>query len=136
MFGKKKKEQNSITMNPNFDQDSDLEGDMVSQAFGMPQNQQPQVQYQPTIPVQSIQALPVQPIRQAIPQQPPFQQPQYQYQAPQVMQPQAQPQFQQQVQQVKSSNARIVRSEMGDKGFYYLVESTNHFSLGDININQ
>ena len=117
MFGRKKEIKEAITMNPTFEQDQDLEGDIINNAFGvsqMPQvqpvqnvQQVPQVQYQPVMPVQQMQ----QPM-------------------------QMQPVQQQRIQNIQPrANSKIIKTEIGEK-YYYLIESNELFSLGDCYLAQ
>ena len=119
MFGRKKEIKEAITMNPTFEQDQDLEGDIINNAFGvsqMPQvpvqnvQQVPQVQYQPVMPVQTMQQVQPMPIQQMQP-----------VQRVQNIQPRA--------------NSKIIKTEIGEK-YYYLIESNELFSLGDCYLAQ
>jgi hypothetical protein len=121
MFGKKKKENNSINMNESYTDNSDIPDEMVQQIYRQPQqNQQPMNQpvYQNPLQLQQVQT---QPIQNSM-----F--PQYQ-QYPQNQQ------IQQPVQ--KPRTAIIVKSEIQENGEILFTGVANyHINLGICRLEQ
>jgi len=121
MFGRKKKENNSMVMQPNFQNDEYENPDMINKAF----NYQNQNQV-PNVPNEYRN------MNQPYPRQVPNQNQGFQNQMNQT------PQVQQ-VQQVQQPQlqARILRIEISEQGTYYhLVEANYQLKLGDCQLVQ
>ena len=116
MWGKKKKDKDSMTMNPDFEQD--VEGDMINQAF----NQQYQLPNLPSPQMPNMNAQNKGYTNPPMHQQQSFQQPYPVQQAPvQRFQP----------------RAKIIKSEESvDNEYVYVVVTNYPLGLGDCQLTQ